>query len=76
MYFCPHLCALGKTFWSAIYPEIAPDQIRLTSEFFVVGLLKKKVYLGGMNILSILLNLKPRCHNGAIGWARVDEGVE
>jgi hypothetical protein len=31
----------------------------LASEFFVVGLTKKKVYIIGINILSILLNLEP-----------------
>jgi hypothetical protein len=25
--------------------------------------MKKKVYLGGMNILSIILSLEPGCHN-------------
>jgi hypothetical protein len=38
--------------------KIALGQIRLTSEFFAVGLLKKKIYdLSGMSILSILLSL-------------------
>jgi hypothetical protein len=46
------------------HPEIALDQARLTSEFFSVGLLEKKVYLGGMSILSILLNLESGCHSG------------
>jgi hypothetical protein len=39
------------------------SQACLTSEFFSVGLPEKKVYLDGMNILSILLSLKPGCHN-------------
>jgi hypothetical protein len=35
----------------------------LNPEFFSVGLLEKKVYLGGMSILSILLTLESGCHN-------------
>jgi hypothetical protein len=45
------------------HPEIAPSQARLTPEFFAGGLPKKKLYLGGMIILSILLNLESGCHN-------------
>jgi hypothetical protein len=56
------LCTPGKTSRSVTHPEIAPDQARLTPEFFVGGLLEKKVYLGGMSILSILLSLEPECH--------------
>jgi hypothetical protein len=54
------------------HPEIAPAQARLTPEFFTGGLLKKKVYLGGMSILSILLNLESGCHNvGKLqSWSR------
>jgi hypothetical protein len=37
-------------------------QARLTSEFFTVGLTKKKVYLSGMSILSIILSIEPGCH--------------
>jgi hypothetical protein len=44
------------------HPEIAPGQARLTPEFFAGGLPKKKIYLGGMSILSILLSLEPGCH--------------
>jgi hypothetical protein len=62
MQFCPHLCTLRKTSWSVTHPEIASGQARLTLEFFAGGLLKKKVYLGGMSILSILLSLESRCH--------------
>jgi hypothetical protein len=45
------------------HPKIAPGQARLTPEFFTGGLPKKKVYLGGMNILSIILSLETGCHN-------------
>jgi hypothetical protein len=34
------------------HPEIAPTQAYLTSEFFSVELTEKKVYLGGMSVLS------------------------
>jgi hypothetical protein len=61
MHFCPNLWAPKNTSWLVIHPEIAPGEGRLTSEFFTVGLLKKKVYLGGMSILSILLSLEPGC---------------
>jgi hypothetical protein len=61
--YCPHLCTPGKSFRSVTHPEIAPGQARLTPEFFAGGLLEKKVYLGGMSILSILLSLEPGCHN-------------
>jgi hypothetical protein len=43
------------------HPEIAPGQTYLTPEFYIVGILKKKVYLGGTSILSILLSLEPGC---------------
>jgi hypothetical protein len=38
------LRAAGKTSRSVTHPEIAPGQARSTSEFFSVGLPKKKVY--------------------------------
>jgi hypothetical protein len=62
VHFCPHLCTPGKTSRSVTHPEIAPGQTRLTPEFFTGGLPEKKVYLGGMSILSILLSLEPECH--------------
>jgi hypothetical protein len=45
------------------HPEIALGQACLTPKFFTVRLPEKKVYLGGISILSILLSLEPRCHN-------------
>jgi hypothetical protein len=48
------------------HPKIAPGQARLTSKFFAGGLQKKKVYLGGMSILSILLSLEPGCHRVSV----------
>jgi hypothetical protein len=51
-----------KTFRSVTHYEIALGQTRLTLELFVGGLPEKKVYLGGMSILSILLSLEPGCH--------------
>jgi hypothetical protein len=39
------------------HPKITLDQARLTPEFFTVELLENKVYLDGMDILSILLSL-------------------
>jgi hypothetical protein len=63
MHFCPHLCAPDKTSQSVTLPEIALDQACLRPEFLIVGLSEKKVYLGVMNILSILLSLEPICHN-------------
>jgi hypothetical protein len=63
MYFCPHLCTHEKTSRSVTHPKIALDQARLTTEFFTGGLMEKKVYLGGMSILSILLSLNLGCHN-------------
>jgi hypothetical protein len=62
VHFCPHLCTPGKTFRSVTHPEIAPGQACLTSEFFTGGFPKKKVYLGGMSILSIMLSLESGCH--------------
>jgi hypothetical protein len=56
------MCAPGKTSQSVTHAEIAPGQARLTLKFFVVGHLKKKVYLGGVSILTILLSLEPGCH--------------
>jgi hypothetical protein len=35
----------------------------LNTGFFSVGLPKKKVYLGGMSILSIILSLESGCHH-------------
>jgi hypothetical protein len=58
MHFCLHLCTLGKISWSVTHLEIALGQARLTLEFFSVGVPKKKVYLGGMSILSIILSLE------------------
>jgi hypothetical protein len=66
MHFCPHLCILKKTFQSVTHPKIAPDQARLTPEFFAGGLSKKKVYFDGMSILSILLSLESGCHNSPL----------
>jgi hypothetical protein len=40
------------------HPEISPGQAHLTLEFFAGELLEKKVYLGGMSILSIILTLE------------------
>jgi hypothetical protein len=56
------LCAPGKTSRSITHPEIALGQVRLTLKFFAVGLLEKKVYHGGMSILSIILSLESGCH--------------
>jgi hypothetical protein len=63
VHFYPHLCTPGKTFQSVTHPEIVPDQARLTPEFFACEFPKKKVYLGGMSILPILLSLESGCHN-------------
>jgi hypothetical protein len=43
-----------------------------------VGLLEKKVYLGGMSILSILLSLKPRYHTQSLldGFSRWSQPPE
>jgi hypothetical protein len=68
VHFCPHLCTPSKTSWSVTHPEIALGQARLTLEFFACELLEKKVYLGGMSILSILLSLKLGCHT--LLWPR------
>jgi hypothetical protein len=43
---------------SVTHPRIAPGQACLTLELFAVELPEKKVYLGGMSILSILLSLE------------------
>jgi hypothetical protein len=53
------LCASGRTSQSVTHLEIAPGLARLTPEFFAVGLLEKKIYLGCMSILSILLSVEP-----------------
>jgi hypothetical protein len=58
-----HLCAPEKSSQSVTHPEIALGQTCLTLKFFAVGLLKEKVYLDGMSILSILLNIESGCHN-------------
>jgi hypothetical protein len=63
MHFCPHLCTPEKTSRSVTHPEIALSQARLTLEFFTGGLSEKKVYLGSMSTLSILLSLESGCHN-------------
>jgi hypothetical protein len=47
-----------KNFRSVTHPEIAPGQAH-----FLVSLPEKNVYLGGMSILSIPLNLELGCHN-------------
>jgi hypothetical protein len=57
------LCTPGKTSRSVTHPKTALGQARLTPEFFAGGLPKKKVYLGGMSILSILLSLESGCHS-------------
>jgi hypothetical protein len=57
------LCTPRKTSQAFTHPEIALSQARLTLEFFVGELPEKKVYLGDMSILSILLSLEPGCHN-------------
>jgi hypothetical protein len=62
VHFYPHLCTLRKTSRSVTHPKIALGQSYLTPEFFAGGLPKKKVYLIGMSILSILLSLEPGCH--------------
>jgi hypothetical protein len=45
MYFCPHLFTSEKTSQSVSHPKIAPDQARLTLEFFAGGLLEKNVFV-------------------------------
>jgi hypothetical protein len=57
------LCTLGKTSRSVTHPKITPGQARLTPEFFAGGLSEKKIYLGGISILSILLSLEIGWHN-------------
>jgi hypothetical protein len=47
-----------EDFPTVTHTKIAPSQARLTPEFFSVGLPKKKVYLDGMSIPSILLSLE------------------
>jgi hypothetical protein len=59
MHFYSYLYALKKTSQSISHPKIALNQARLTPKFFQVGL-QKKIYLDGMNILSILLRLELR----------------
>jgi hypothetical protein len=46
-------------------PEIALGQAYLTLKFFTVEFTEKKVYLGDMSILSILLNIESECHRSA-----------
>ena len=53
----------GRTSRSVTHHEIAPDQARLTWRFFRGRLPKKKVHLGGMSILSILLSHGSGSHN-------------
>jgi hypothetical protein len=67
------LCTPRKTFRSITHPKIALGQTRLTPEFFTVGLSEKKIYLGGMSILSILLSLESECHNEDIEKVQVVE---
>jgi hypothetical protein len=55
MHFTPHSCALRKTSQSVTHPKIILGQARLTLKFFAVEFQEKKVYLGGISILSILL---------------------
>jgi hypothetical protein len=50
------LCAPGNTSRSVTHPEIAPGQARLTPEFFAGGLPEKKLQLGGISMLLILLS--------------------
>jgi hypothetical protein len=38
----------------------------LNPEFFAGELPEKKIYLGSMSILSILLSLEPGCHNNSL----------
>jgi hypothetical protein len=54
VHFCAHLCTPRKTSRSVTHPEISLGQARLIPEFFTDEFSKKKVYLGGMSILSIL----------------------
>jgi hypothetical protein len=56
------LCTSRKISQSITHLKIAPDQAHLTPKFFIVSLLKKKVYLDDINILLILLNLELECH--------------
>jgi hypothetical protein len=51
------------SFRSVTYPKIAMNQTRLTSEFFIIVLPEKKIYLNDMSTLSILFNLEPVCHS-------------
>jgi hypothetical protein len=57
------LCAPGNTSRSVTHPEIAPGQARLTPEFFAGGLPKKKLQLGGISMLLILLS-RGGCYRG------------
>jgi hypothetical protein len=50
------LCAPGNTSRSVTHPEIALGQARLTPEFFTGGLPEKKLQLGGISMLLILLS--------------------
>jgi hypothetical protein len=50
------LYAPGNTSRSITHPEIAPGQARLTPEFFADGLPEKKLQLGGISMLLILLS--------------------
>jgi hypothetical protein len=54
VYFYPHLCTPEKTSRSVTHPEIALGQTRLTLKFFADRLPKKKVYIDGKSILSII----------------------
>jgi hypothetical protein len=55
------LPSIGKIFRSVTHHEIALGQACLTLKFFRVGLPEKKVYLGGMSIVSILLSIELEC---------------
>jgi hypothetical protein len=57
------MCTPKKTSQSITHPKIASGQACITLKFFVGGVLEKNVYLGSINILSILLTLEPLCHN-------------
>jgi hypothetical protein len=62
------LVCIRETSRSVTHSKIALGQARLTPEFFVVGLPEKKVYLGGMSILSMS---KPPQNEGLIDKDRL-----
>jgi hypothetical protein len=55
--------APGKNSQSITHPEIALGHACLNPEFSAVGLPKKKIYLGDISILSIILSLESGCHH-------------